>query len=66
MNYKDVAVHKERKLQQQNQRLKDLLHNAICFMEETQQYYGTDEEVHNYILDYLCMEEKEYKDVMEK
>lgn len=66
MNYKDIAVKNEQRLKQQNQRLKDLLHNAICFMEETQSYYGTDEEVHNYILDYLCMEEKEYKDVMEK
>jgi len=65
MNYKDIAVKNEQRLKQQNQRLKDLLRNAICFMEETQSNYGTDEEVFEYVLDYLGMEVKEYKEIME-
>lgn len=65
MNYKDIAVKNEQRLKQENQRLKDLLHNAICFMEETQSNYGTDEEVFEYILDYLGMTEEEYKEIME-
>ena len=65
MNYKDIAVKNEQRLKQENQRLKDLLRNAICFMEETQSNYGTDEEVFEYVLDYLGMEVKEYKEIME-
>lgn len=64
MNYKDIAVIREQKLQQQSARLRDLLYNAICFMEETQSHYGTDEDVHDYILDYLGMTQKEYNDIM--
>lgn len=64
MNYKDIAVKQEQKLRQQNARLKDLLYNAICFMEETQSYHGTEEDVHDYILDYLGMTQKEYTDIM--
>ena len=64
MNYKDIAVKNEQRLKQENQRLKDLLRNAICFMEETQSNYGTDEEVFEYVLDYLGMEVKEYKEIM--
>lgn len=66
MNYKDIAVKNEQRLKQQNQRLKDLLYNAICFMEETQQCYGTDEEVFEYVLDYLGMEVKEYEEIMKR
>lgn len=65
MTYKDIAVKNEQRLKQENQRLKDLLRNAICFMEETQSYYGTDDEVFEYVLDYLGMEVKEYKEIME-
>ena len=65
MNYKDIAVKLEQRLKQENQRLKILLRNAICFMEETQSNYGTDEEVFEYVLDYLGMEVKEYKEIME-
>lgn len=66
MTYKDIAVKNEHRLKQENQRLKVLLYNAICFMEETQSNYGTDEEVFDYVLDYLGMEVKEYKEIMEK
>lgn len=65
MTYKDIAVKNEQRLKQENQRLKILLRNAICFMEETQSNYGTDEEVFEYVLDYLGMTEKEYKEIME-
>ena len=64
MTYKDIAVKNEQRLKQENQRLKDLLRNAICFMEETQSNYGTDDEVFEYVLDYLGMEVKEYKEIM--
>ena len=66
MTYKDIAVKNEQRLKQENQRLKDLLRNAICFMEETQSHYGTDEEVFEFVLDYLGMEVNEYKEIMKQ
>ena len=35
-------------------------------MEETQSYYGTDEEVFEFVLDYLGMEVNEYKEIMKQ
>ena len=57
MDYKQMAVIKERKLAQENERLKTLLYNALVLLNETNS---------NYTLEDLGMTEKEYKKIMEE
>ena len=55
MDYKQIAVIKERKLAQENERLKTLLYNALVLLNETN---------NSSILDDLGMTEKEYNKIM--
>ena len=55
MDYTQIAVIKERKLAQENERLKILLYNALVLLNETN---------NTYILDDLGMTKKEYKKIM--
>ena len=55
MDYKQIAVIKERKLAQENERLKTLLYNALVLLSETNS---------TYTLDDLGMTEKEYNKIM--
>lgn len=60
MNYKNVAVYKERQLTNENSRLKVILHNAIVIIEE----YSTLN--HNELLKELDISEETYKKIMEE
>lgn len=55
MDYKQIAVIKERKLAQENERLKTLLYNALVLLSETND---------TYTLDDLGMTEEEYNKIM--
>ena len=56
MNYKDIAVHKERQLRDNNQRLKTLLYNALVLLEEQYNPF--------LIIEKLGMTQAEYNDIM--
>lgn len=58
MNYKDIAVKNEQRLKQENQRLKDLLHNTLVLL--TEDFY----EFHDLECE-IGMTEEEYKEIME-
>lgn len=55
MDYKQIAVIKEKKFAQENERLKTLLYNALVLLSETNS---------TYTLDDLGMTEKEYNKIM--
>lgn len=59
MDYKQVAVYKERRLLEKVDRLKVLLYNCIVAFEEEQTFDTKDT-----MLKYLGMSEKEYKEIM--
>lgn len=56
MNYKDIAVHKERQLRDNNHRLKTLLYNALTLLEEQYNPF--------LIIENLGMTQAEYNDIM--
>lgn len=55
MDYKQIAVIKERKLTQENERFKTLLYNALVLLSETN---------NTYTLDDLGMTKEEYNKIM--
>lgn len=55
MDHKQIAVIRERKLAQENERLKTLLYNALVLLSETND---------TYTLDDLGMTEEEYNKIM--
>lgn len=57
MNFKDIAVHREKQLEQKVERYSDLLYNAIVLLEE--QGYSKAE-----LLEEMAMTEKEYDKIM--
>lgn len=59
MDYKQVAVYKERRLLEKNKRLKVLLYNCLVVFEEEQTFDTRDR-----MLRYLDMTEKEYDEIM--
>ena len=59
MDYKQVAVYKERQLVEKVDGLKALLYNCIVAFEEEQTFDTKDT-----MLRYLGMSKKEYKDIM--
>lgn len=59
MDYKQVAVYKERRLLAKNDRLKALLYNCIVAFEEEQTF-----DTKATMLRYLGMSEKEYEEIM--
>lgn len=56
MNYKDIAVHKVRRLRDNNHRLKTLLYNALVLLEEQYNPF--------LIIENLGMTQKEYNEIM--
>lgn len=61
MTYKDIAVINERRLKQQNERLKTLLFNALIMLEDVGHIYPSDKA---YFIRELGMTEREYNDIM--
>lgn len=57
MDYKQVAVYKERQLKQKTNRLTILLYNAIVLLEDSDYEHDT-------ILTALGLTEKEHKEIM--
>ena len=64
MTYKYIAVKKEQRLKQENERLKTMLFNAITLLEDMNNA-DIFEEVHGYLLREIGITEKEYKEIME-
>ena len=59
MDYKQVAVYKEQRLLEKNERLKALLYNCLVAFEEEQTFDTRDR-----MLQYLGMTKREYKEIM--